>query len=100
MAVAVLAVGGGLVGLFAAGWPTLTPVVDAAFRTALGLAVTLAASRAHRWSLLVLGGVAAALSGVSIGALFGWTALALAFASAAFDLRRRPLGAVDRPAAR
>jgi hypothetical protein len=93
VAVAVLAVAGGLVGLFAAGWPTLNPVVDGVFRALLGLAVTAAASRAHRWSLLVLGGVAAALSGVSIGALFGWTALVLAFASVLFDWRRRPLGA-------
>jgi len=89
-----LAAVGALVGLVASGEPTTLPVVDAALRMAFGFGVTVVASEARRWSLVLLAAGAAALAGASFAAVVGWAALALAVGLVVFDHRRRWLAAL------
>lgn len=78
--------------------PTGLAVVDAAFRGALAGLVTLAASRARRWSWLAASGL------VCLAAPFPWLALGLGalvvgLAAAVFDVRRRDVSAAVGAAA-
>jgi len=87
------AVVGGIGCSFADAAPTALAWWNLVLRFAFGALLVLGASRAQRWTLIILGGVAASFSGMSV-----WTGLALlalvgAFASAFLDRRDKALGA-------
>jgi hypothetical protein len=80
--VAACAAGSAVSGLLAAGRPTGLAGPDALARAAVAAGLTLAASRARPWSLVLLGATAAALSGTgSVTTAAGWIALFLALAA-------------------
>ena len=90
VAVAVLA---GVVGAFAAAQPTIYLVSDVVIRFSVALLVTLAASRARRWTWLVFAGLA--IVGAPVGPWF-WVCAAgvLVAVVTAFFARRRIYGAI------
>lgn len=90
VAVAILA---GVVGAFASAQPTIYLVSDIAIRFALALVVTLAASRARRWTWLVFAGLA--IVGAPAGPWFWVCAAGVVVAVVtSFFARRRIYGAI------
>jgi len=73
--------------------PTSLGWWNVGLRFAFGVLLVLAASRAQRWTLIVLGAVATAFSGLSLWTGAGLLALAGAFVSAFLDRREKVLGA-------
>jgi len=78
---------------FAGAAPTTLGWWNAVLRFAFGVLLVLAASRAQRWTLIVLGAVATAFSGLSVWTAAALVALVGAFASAFLDRRDKALGA-------
>lgn len=74
--------------------PTGSTVPDVAWALALGAIVPLAASRARRWSLLILAGVTAIAAQSFREHVVSLAALALAMVETVLDRRERLLGAV------
>ena len=88
-----VAIAAAIAASFAPAQPTGTAVADVAWKAALALLVVFATARAHRWSWLVLGGVAAGTS-VGVDMALGWSSLVVGLAGGARALRLRVLGAV------
>lgn len=80
--------------LVASGAPAGYPVVDAAFRMGLAVAVTLTAARSRRWTWLFLAGISATAATGVVMTTLGLAALAVGLAAVLADVRRRPLGAL------
>ena len=79
---------------FASGAATGYPAVDAGFRMAFAVSVTLTAAKSRRWTWVFLAGVSAtAATGRTVTAV-GLVALGVALAAVLADVRRRPLGAL------
>lgn len=92
-AIVAVAVVAGVVAAFSAAEPTIFVVSDVIIRAAVAAVVTLAASRARRWTWLVLAGLAVA--GAPAGVWFAVCAAGvLVGAVTAFFARRRIYGAV------
>jgi hypothetical protein len=88
-----LAAVGAAAAVSAPGAPTGLPVADAVWRAALAVLVTLAASRARRWSWLWMSGVAAAGAVGTVWLWLGVVALGLSLVGVFRDRRDRLLGA-------
>jgi hypothetical protein len=88
---AVVAAAGALV---AEGHPTVFPLLDAPLRAGFAFVVTLAASRARRYPLVVFAGLTAFAAQDLVSGVPGWAAFVVAFAAAVLDVHRRWLGAV------
>jgi len=88
-----LAVVAGVGCAFAHAEPTSLGWWNVVLRFAFGVLIVLAASRAQRWTLIVLGAVASAFSGLSIWTAAGVLGLVGAFASAFLDRQEKALGA-------
>lgn len=81
-----------IVALWAPGEPAGLPVADAVLRAGFAAVVTLAASRARRWTWIVLAGIAAIFAdGVWVVAAVG--SLALSLGAAILDRRNPVVGA-------
>jgi hypothetical protein len=83
----------GVAAAFAGAEPTGIVVADVIWSALLAVVVTLAASRARRWSWLWLSGIATAAGIGSVWATAGAVALALSLVGAFLDRRNRLLGA-------
>jgi hypothetical protein len=89
----------GLVAAVGPGDPTVLAPVNVGARAIFAAAVTLAGSRARRWTWLILAAVAAAATSLSpddvvLATAAGWNALVIAVVSALIDSRQRWLGAL------
>jgi hypothetical protein len=82
------------VAMLAPGEPTGLMGWDPILRAGFAFGITVACSHARRWTWMVLSGAAAAASRDLGPALLAWSSLALSFAAAVFDFRRRRVGAV------
>jgi hypothetical protein len=91
--IAVTATGAAVAAAFAPGEPTGLTVVDVLFRAALAVAVTLAASRARRWTWIILAGVTALASTDGGWLWVAAAALVVAIVGGVVS-RRRLIGAV------
>lgn len=87
-----LAAAAALGAVLAPGRPTGLAVVDAAWRAALAVVVTMAASRSRRWPAVWMAGIACALSG-GVALVLAVGSFALAAVGALGTLRNRLLGA-------
>jgi hypothetical protein len=89
-----VAAAAGIAAAFAGGEPTGLLLVDIAFRAAFAVIVTLAASRARRWTWIILSGVAAVAS--ADGGLLALSVVALGLAViGGLVSRRRVIGAIS-----
>jgi hypothetical protein len=93
LAVAAIAVAAAVVALWAPGQPAGLPVADALLRAGFAAVVTLAASRARRWTWIVLGGVASVFA-EGAWVVVGLGSLGLSLAAAVLDRRNRVIGAI------
>lgn len=83
-----------LAACFAPGEPTGVFVIDLVLRAGFAAIVTLAASRARRWTWIVLSGIAAVAASDGTTVAIGFVALIIAIAGSLMP-RRRVLGAVS-----
>jgi hypothetical protein len=84
------AVGAAVSGAAPTGWP----VADAVWSAAFAVLVALAATRANRWTWVVLAGVATVAAGSGAAAVAGGAALALTLVAALADVRGPVIGAL------
>ena len=74
--------------------PTGTPIWDEFLNAAFAVIVVVAASKAPRWSMIVMSAIAAAASLSAVWAVGAWLALVISFLSVVLNRRNRLIGAI------